>query len=150
MTQLVRAPRAAVYRALLDETAVTRWRVPDGMTGEVHTFEPRAGGAVRISLTYDDPARAGKTEAQTDTYRGRFVELVPDERVVEVVEFESEDATMQGEMRITLSLVDVAGGTEVVALHEGVPPGVSHEDNELGWRGGLQKLASLVEEGQRR
>ena len=126
---------------------MTGWRVPAGMTGEVHEFEPREGGAVRISLTYDDPARKGKTAAQTDTYRGRFVELVPDERVVEVVEFETKDAALSGPMTITIALRDVDGGTEVTAVHDGVPDGVPPEQNEEGWRGGLEKLAALVERG---
>ena len=145
VTQHVKAPREAVYRALLDEGSVTQWRVPDGMVGEVHAFEPRVGGRVHISLTYEDPMRTGKTVAQTDTYRGRFVELVPNERVVEVVEFETEDAAMGGAMKITITLSDADGGTEVEAVHEGVPAGVREEDNEAGWRGGLEKLAALVE-----
>jgi len=53
VTQFAHAPRAAVYRACLDEHAVARWMVPDGMRSQVHVFEPREGGAFRISLTYD-------------------------------------------------------------------------------------------------
>jgi hypothetical protein len=74
---------------------------------------------------------------------------VPNEEVVEVVEFETDDPTMQGEMTITFTLADAAGGTELRATHENVPPGVRPRDNELGWRMSLQKLAALVEaEGQ--
>jgi uncharacterized protein YndB with AHSA1/START domain len=51
----VKAPREAVYRALLDAHAVARWVVPDGMTSHVQAFDPRGGGAFRISLTYDAP-----------------------------------------------------------------------------------------------
>ena len=98
------APRAAVYRALVDARAVTTWMVPDGMTSHVHTFDAREGGAFHISLTYDEPSGTGKTTAHTDTYHGRFVELVPNERVVQVVEFETTDSTMRGEMTITLTL----------------------------------------------
>ena len=61
VTGLVPAPRDVVYRALLDPDAVARWRVPDGMRGEVHELEPRVGGRIRMSLTYDDPASAGKS-----------------------------------------------------------------------------------------
>src|ERR671936_615970 len=104
----VRAPRAAVYRALLDARAVATWMVPDGMTSRVHAFDAREGGAFRISLTYDAPTGTGKTTAHTDTYHGRFVELVPDERVVEVVEFETADPALQGEMTITIALADAA------------------------------------------
>ena len=141
------APRAAVYRALLDARAVAAWMVPAGMTSHAHSFDAREGGAFRISLTYDAPTGTGKTTAQTDTYHGRFVKLVADEQVVEVVEFETADPALRGEMTITFALADADGGTEVLALHEGLPRGLSTADNEAGWRMSLAKLAALVEAG---
>jgi uncharacterized protein YndB with AHSA1/START domain len=145
ISRRVNAPRSKVYRALLDPSAVATWMVPTGMTSHVHAFDPREGGAFRISLTYDAPTGAGKTTARTDTHHGRFIELVPDEKVVEVVEFETADPALQGEMTITISLVDADGGTEIVAVHDGLPPGLSPADNEAGWRSSLAKLAELVE-----
>jgi uncharacterized protein YndB with AHSA1/START domain len=147
VSQHVKAPRSSVYRALLDARAVAIWMVPPGMTSRVHEFDARAGGAFRISLSYDEPSGTGKTTAHSDTYHGRFVELVPDERVVEVVEFETADPAMQGEMTITISLIDGDGGTRVTAVHEHLPPGLSPADNELGWRLSLGQLADLVERG---
>jgi uncharacterized protein YndB with AHSA1/START domain len=141
------APPAAVYRALLDPQAVSRWKVPQGMTCEVHEFDAREGGRIRVSLTYDAPTGAGKTTAHTDTYRGRFVRLVPDQQVVEVDEFETGDPAMQGEMTSTITLALVEGGTVLTALHEGVPPGVPAEQNEVGWAMALDRLAALVEGG---
>jgi uncharacterized protein YndB with AHSA1/START domain len=114
----VNAPRGAVYRALLDAKSVATW-----MTG------------------------VGKTTAQTDTFHGRFVKLVANEQVVEVVEFETTDASLQGEMTITIALADADRGTDVLAVHEGLPPGLSTTDNETGWRSSLTKLAALVEGG---
>ena len=143
----VRAPRAAVYRALLDPAAVARWKVPEGMTCRVHEFDAREGGTLRVSLTYDEPGPQGKTTAHTDTYRGRFVRLVPGELVVEVDVFETDDPTLQGEMTSTITLADADGGTELAAVHEGVPDGVAPADNELGWRMALDRLAELVERG---
>lgn len=143
----INAPRAAVYRALIDPRAVPLWKVPEGMTCEVHEFDAREGGSFRISLTYDLPTDTGKTTSRTDTYHGRFVRLVPNEQVVEVDEFETDDPAMQGEMTITITLVDAAAGTELLALHEGLPPGVAASDNEFGWRMALAKLAALVESG---
>jgi hypothetical protein len=32
-------------------------------------------------------------------------------------------------------------------VHEGLPPGLSSADNEVGWREALAKLAALVEAG---
>jgi uncharacterized protein YndB with AHSA1/START domain len=141
----IRAPRAVVYEVLLDADAVQRWMVPDGMSSEVHVFEPRAGGSFRISLTYDLPTAAGKTSAQTDSFHGRFVDLVPDSKVVQLVEFETDDPAMKGEMTITYLLADAPDGTHLIGLHEGLPPGVSTADNELGWSISLEKLATLVE-----
>ncbi len=141
------APRERVFRALVDPDAVARWRVPAGMRSEVHAFDAREGGELRVSLTYDAPDGVGKTEGRTDTYRGRFVRLVPDELVVEVDEFETDDPAMRGPMTTTIRLTDAPGGaTELVAVHEGLPEGVAPADNEVGWREALARLAALVEE----
>jgi uncharacterized protein YndB with AHSA1/START domain len=147
----IRAPRTVVFRALLDPDAVAKWQVPVGMTSRVHWFDARQGGAFRISLTYDAPDAAGniptgKTAGNTDTYHGHFVKLVADEQIVEVVAFETEDPTMKGEMTITITLADADGGTDLHAVHDGLPPGVPVADNDAGWHMALEKLAALVEE----
>jgi uncharacterized protein YndB with AHSA1/START domain len=141
----IAAPRERVYRALLDPVAVQQWMVPDGMTSQVHEFDARVGGAFRISLTYDEPTNTGKTTAHTDTHHGRFVRLVPDTEIVQLVEFETDDPAMQGEMTITYTLTDADEGTDVVSVHEGLPAGVPPTDNELGTTMSLNKLADLVE-----
>jgi uncharacterized protein YndB with AHSA1/START domain len=104
ITCRIRAPRASVYRALIDARAIAAWTAPSGMTIQVHEFDAREGGAFRVSLTYDDPSGRGKTTPHTDTYHGRFVTLVPGELVVEAVEFETADPPMRGEMTITFAL----------------------------------------------
>ena len=115
------------------------------MTSQVHTFDGREGGTFRISLTYDDQRGEGKTTAHTDTYHGHFEQLVADEQVVEVDEFETTDPALQGQMTITYMLRDAAGGTDLFAVYEGLPPGVPTADNELGWQMALAKLAALLE-----
>ena len=147
ISRRVNAPRAAVYRALLDARAVATWMVPTGMSSQVHAFDAREGGSFRISLTYDAPTGTGKTTAQTDTFHGRFVKLVTNEQVVEVVEFVTADPALQGEMTITIALADADGGTDILAVHDGLPRGLSTTDNEAGWRSSLAKLAELVEVG---
>lgn len=149
VTQHVRAPRTAVFRALIDPVSVAAWRVPDGMDSEVHELDAREGGAFRVSLHYRRPTGSGKSSAATDTFHGRFLELVRDERVVEALEFETDDPQLRGEMTITTRLTDADGGTDVSLVHEGVPPGVRPEDNELGTRMALARLAALVEAERR-
>ena len=145
LSQHINAPRARVYDLLTDAEAVATWMVPDGMTSQVHEFDAREGGAFRISLTYDAPGSAGKSSAHTDTYHGHFVTLLPNEQVVETMEFETADDSMRGEMIVKFTLTDADGGTELHAIHENVPPGIAPADNELGWRMSLGKLARLAE-----
>jgi len=145
MQRLIRAPRARVYEALLDPDDVARWRFPRDMTCEIHAFDAREGGRVRVSLTYAATDRAGKTHGSTDTYHGRFLRLIRDELVVEVDAFETDDPELTGEMTMTFRLGDADGGTQLVATHEGVPRGIPPEDNEAGWADALDRLAGLVE-----
>jgi hypothetical protein len=68
--------------------------------------------------------------------------------VVEIMEFETEDPAMHGEMTMTFTLTEADGGTDVLAVHDNLPPGVSPADNETGTRMALEKLARLVEADQ--
>lgn len=146
-SRLIRAPRAAVYGALLDADAIERWRAPEGMTAHVHELDAREDGAFRVSLRYDTPTGAGKSDPRTDIYHGRYTRLVPGEQVVEEVEFESPDRAFGGKMTITTTLRETADGTDVRIDHEGLPAGVSPADNETGTRMALASLAALLEQG---
>jgi uncharacterized protein YndB with AHSA1/START domain len=141
----VKAPRSAVYQALLDAGAIAKWRVPAGMSSHIHEFDAREGGSFRISLTYDAPSRAGKSTSHTDTYHGHFAKLVPDTQVVEVFEFESTDPALRGTMTMTTTLTDAGDGTDVLVVHDGIPGNVPAADNETGTRMALANLAELVE-----
>jgi uncharacterized protein YndB with AHSA1/START domain len=143
--RLINASPTALYRALTDGQAVGLWRAPEGMRCTVHTFDAHQGGEFRISLTYDDESRPGKSAGNVDTYQGYFRELVPDRRIVEVIEFETSDQEFKGEMTITTTLEAVGGGTKLVAAFEGLPDGVSLDDNATGTAKSLSKLAKLVE-----
>jgi uncharacterized protein YndB with AHSA1/START domain len=147
VSRRIAAPRAAVYRALTDPDAIAQWRVPDGMRSQVHEFDTREGGRFRVSLSYLQPGAAGKSAGHTDTYHGHFARLVPDEQVVEVLEFETADPGLAGQMTMTTTLTDADGGTEVLVVHDGVPDSVPPADNETGTRMALDHLARLVEAG---
>jgi uncharacterized protein YndB with AHSA1/START domain len=147
VSRIIKAPRQRVYAAFLDADAVGAWLPPKGMRAQVHAFEPRAGGAYEMTLTYlstrDRPR--GKTTDDSDTVRGRFAELVPDERIVQVVAFDSADAAFADAMTITWSFADVPGGTEVTVDCENAPAAVRHQDHETGVRSTLANLAVYVE-----
>ena len=144
--RFVRAPRDRVYRTILDPRVIASWVVPVGLKSQVHAFDSRVGGYFRISLTYPvpDDDRSGVAQ-QVDTFHGRFVELVPDEKMVMKLEFETSRAELQGEMTITIELKDAPGGTEIEVYHDDLPPGVPIADNVAGWEVSLERLAELVE-----
>jgi uncharacterized protein YndB with AHSA1/START domain len=147
VSRIIKAPRQAVYNAFIDPGSLAAWLAPDNMRGEVHTFDAREGGIFRMTLTYldsKDPP-GGKTAKDKDTFQGRFVELVPYEKIVEVIEFESEDPRFAGEMKMIVTFADSGGGTEVTLLFEDIPEGIRPEDNDKGSNQSLKKLAALLE-----
>jgi len=145
VSRRIDASRSTIYRALLDADAIAKWRVPTGMSSRVHEFDVREGGSFRVSLMYDAPDGAGKSAESTDTYHGRFLKLVPDEQVVEVLEFETEDPALRGMMTVTTTLADAEDGTDVTILHQGIPDVIPAADNEAGTSMALANLARLVQ-----
>ena len=146
-SRVIRAAPRRIYEALIDPAAIVQWRPPKGMTAEIHAFDARPGGRFRMSFIYADkkPGTQGKTSEDADTFEGRFLELVPDERVVELIEFQSEDPAFAGRMTVTTSLAPVAGGTEVTVTCANVPTGISAEDHAVGMGSTLANLAAFTE-----
>ena len=146
-SRVIKASPHAIYRALLDPEAIVQWRPPDGMTAQIHAFDGREGGSFRMSLTYTDSDHVvrGKTSENVDTVFVRFVELVPDRRVVERAEFETDDPAFGGAMTIITTLSPQPGGTEVTIRCEDVPSGIPPDVHEAAIASTLRKLAAFVE-----
>ncbi|MGE0748138.1 MAG: SRPBCC domain-containing protein [Rhodospirillales bacterium] len=145
--RLIKASPQAIYRAYLDPAAVARWRPPAGMSAVVHAFDARAGGGYRMSFVHDgaDAAGRGKTTDRADVFEGRFVDLVPDRRIVERVVFESADPAFAGAMTVTTTLTPAAGGTLVAIACTGVPLGIAPADHRAGIASSLANLAAFAE-----
>jgi uncharacterized protein YndB with AHSA1/START domain len=146
-SRVIRASPRAIYEAFLDPEAVASWRPPEGMTCQIYAFDPREGGTFRMSFAYTDTDHTvrGKTSEHADVFQGRFLELVPNERIVELVEFESDDPAFAGAMTIITTLAAVSGGTEVTILCENVPSGIRPGDHQIGMTSTLKNLASFTE-----
>jgi uncharacterized protein YndB with AHSA1/START domain len=147
VSRIIKAPRRKLYQAFLDSEALVAWLPPKGMKGHVFMFDAREGGAYRMSLTYADPNHStrGKTSEHADFVQGRFVALRPDERIVQRVEFESEDPAFAGAMTITWTFADAPGGTEVTVLCENAPEAIRPSDHEAGLSSTLENLAAFIE-----
>jgi uncharacterized protein YndB with AHSA1/START domain len=145
-SRIIRASRQALYQAFMDPDALVAWLPPAGMKGHVRAFDSRQGGGYLMSLTYLDPAAAGrgKTTADSDLVNARFVELVAGEKIVQRVDFVTGDPAFAGEMTITWTFTEAASGTEVAVSCEDAPPGIGAADHEAGMRSSLENLAAFV------
>jgi uncharacterized protein YndB with AHSA1/START domain len=145
-SRVIAAPRERVFAALIDPEALTEWLPPDGMSGRFERFDPRPGGSYRLVLTYADASRArGKATADSDIVEARFVDVVPDVRVVQAVDFVSDDPANAGTMTMTWEVTSVGAGTRVEFRADDVPPGISAEDHAAGLNSSLANLARYVE-----
>jgi uncharacterized protein YndB with AHSA1/START domain len=141
------APPEHIWAALVDPEALVAWLPPGRMTGRFERFDARPGGTYRMVLTYPDAAGApGKASSDSDIVEARFVEIVPGERVVQAVDFVSDDPAYAGPMTMTWEVTAVDAGTRVDIVAEDVPDGISTEDHAAGLASSLTNLAAYVEQ----
>ncbi|UQZ32187.1 ATPase [Paenibacillus sp. PK3_47] len=146
-SRVIKASPQTIYKALVDPEAQVVWLPPKGMKGRIFEFDARAGGAYEMALTYLEPDEStqGKTSENSDLVKGKFLEFIPDERMVQQVEFQSDDPAFSGDMIMTWSLAAVPEGTFVTVVCENVPEGIRKEDHDEGLSSSLENLAEFVE-----
>lgn len=144
--RLIAAPPERVYAALIDPEAWLEWLPPGGMTATIERFDARPGGSYRMVLRYrESSVSSGKTTSDTDVVEGRFVDIVPGVRVVQAVDFVSDDPAYAGTMTMRWELTGVGEGTLVEIVADDVPSGVSAEDHVAGMASSLEKLAEYLD-----
>jgi uncharacterized protein YndB with AHSA1/START domain len=117
------------------------------MTGRFERFDVRPGGSYRMVLTHPNASGArGKATADSDIVEVRFADIVPGERVVQEVDFVSDDPAYAGTMTMTWQVTAVDAGTRVDIVAGDVPDGVSGADHAAGIASSLAKLAAYVEQ----
>jgi uncharacterized protein YndB with AHSA1/START domain len=145
-SRVIAAPLERVYAAFVDPEALVKWLPPNGMSGRFERFDARAGGSYRMVLTYADASNArGKATADSDIVEARFVEVVPGVRVVQAVDFVSDEPGYAGTMTMTWEVTSVGAGTRVEIRADNVPEGISAEDHAAGLASSLANLAAYLE-----
>ena len=145
-SRLVAAPVPRVFEALVDRDALVAWLPPRGMVATFERFDPRPGGSYRLVLSYVDAAETrGKSSADSDIVEARYVDIVPNVRVVQEVDFVSDDPKFAGTMTMTWAVAAVNHGTRVDIIADDVPDGISADDHATGLASSLENLAFLVE-----
>ena len=134
--RVLKAPPERIYRAFLDPDAMNKWLPPNGFTGRVHEMDARVGGGYRMSFT-------NFSTGGSHAFGGKFIELVPNERLVYTDCFD--DPNLPGTMKTTVVLRPVSCGSEIEIAQEGIPEVIPPEMCYLGWQESLTQLAMLVE-----
>jgi uncharacterized protein YndB with AHSA1/START domain len=146
-SRVIAAPPGRVWTALVDPVALTQWLPPGGMTGRFERYDARPGGSYRLVLTYADASAApGKATADSDIVEARFVDIVPGERVVQTVDFVSDDPAYAGTMTMTWAITAAGAGTRVDIVAEDVPDGITAQDHAEGLSASLANLAAYAEQ----
>ncbi|MEV4175749.1 SRPBCC family protein [Nonomuraea sp. NPDC049709] len=145
-SRVITARPDRVWAALVDREALAAWLPPAGMTGRFERFDARPDGSYRLVLTYSDTSGAsGKATVDSDIVEARFVDIVPGVRVVQAVDFVSDDPAYAGTMTMTWEVTAVEAGTRVDIVADDVPDGISAEDHAEGLASSLANLAAYVE-----
>jgi uncharacterized protein YndB with AHSA1/START domain len=144
--RVIDAPVGRVFDALVDRDALETWLPPQGMTARFERFDPTPGGSYRLVLTFADPTDShGKSSSDSDTVEARYMDIVPNDRVVQAVDFLSDDPAFAGTMTMTWAVRAVDGGTHVQITADDVPDGISADDHSAGLTSSLDNLASYME-----
>lgn len=145
--RVIAASPDRVYAALVDPDALTAWLPPEGMTGRFERFDFRPGGSYRLVLTYPGASTArGKATADSDIVEARLIDIVPGTRVVQSVDFVSDDPAYAGTMTMTWEVTAVGTGTRVDIRAVDVPAGISAADHAAGLASSLANLAAHLEQ----
>lgn len=135
-----------VFDSLVNRDALETWLPPGDMTGRFEVFDPRPGGSYRLVLTYpSSEASQAKSTDDSDIVEVRYLEIIPNERVVQAVDFVSNVPGFAGTMTMTWAVRPDNGGTHVEVLAQNVPEGISAEDHAAGLASSLENLARFVE-----
>src|SRR5262245_18539948 len=121
--RVLKAPPERVYRAFLDAAALAKWLPPHGFTCTVHQFDPKAGGTFNMSFT-------SHTNQQSDSSHGKYLELVPNQKIVHDDQFDYPN--LPGVLHVTITFKQVLCGTELNIVQEGIPDVIPVEMCYLG------------------
>ncbi|MDY0907869.1 SRPBCC domain-containing protein [Microbacterium sp. CFBP9034] len=143
-SRFIAAEPEVVFRAFTDPALMLLWLPPEGMSGRFERFDSATG--YRLVLRYDEPpVEGGKASSDEDIADVRRTEVDPPERVVEEVDFPSDDPAFAGTMTMTWTFTEGDGGTHVDVAATGVPAGIDAGDHAMGMASSLRNLARLVE-----
>jgi uncharacterized protein YndB with AHSA1/START domain len=130
VTRRIAASPATVFSFFVDAERWTSWQ---GVDGEI---EPRPGGILRVRMPGGQIAS------------GRFVEIVPDQRLVFTWGWEGDAPPVApGSTTVVVELEPDHDGTLLRLTHSGLEPPPVAEHHRAGWERYLERLGIRAEGG---
>jgi uncharacterized protein YndB with AHSA1/START domain len=134
LVRRIAARPSIVFEAMTTAEGVAAWFGPDDLPVIGAEMDARVGGAYRVHFRTLD--------GLDHEARGEFLEVVPPQRIVMSWSWAIGGvAEEQGRIsRVEISLVPIAGGTELTFTHTDLWNEVSEESHTGGWTSALNKL----------
>jgi uncharacterized protein YndB with AHSA1/START domain len=133
-TRTFDAPPSLVFRAWSRPELFRRWWVPESATGVSLVsceMDVRTGGRYRLEF--------GAGGSETMAFHGRYLEVVPDERIVWTNDEGEEGA-------VTTVTFEERGGRTLLTFHEAYPSREALEDALRGSAAGLPEQLEQLDE----
>lgn len=143
ISRIIKAPRAAVWRAWADPALFEKWWIPGPMTCKVVTMDMRPGGGF-VTLMREE---GGDFQPHME---GCFLEVVPQERIVFTTVLKEGWQPFEPWLALTsiITLQDEEADTRYVAraLHRNPEDSKKHEDMGFmdGWGRAIDQLARVA------
>ena len=139
IVRVIKASRQRVFDAWTRPEMIRQWFGPGGMTAPEATADAQVNGEYRITM---QGSPAPGVEERTARVSGRYTRVEP----YDVVAFTWKPEWAEGEeSRVTITLKDVQGGTEMKLVHEGFITDASRDGHAHGWSSSFEKLQRLLE-----
>lgn len=145
-SRLIMATPRAIFRTLLDPETIPTWRTPRGIAARLERFDPRPGGSYRMMLlnVHDDDGD-GESGSRTDVIDVEFVDIIPDEKTIETIRFNTNNPRFQTTMTVITTLEPLKDGTKVTLTAQDIAPRISEPDHRATMDAILKNLANFVE-----
>jgi uncharacterized protein YndB with AHSA1/START domain len=136
LTRRFPAPREKVFDAWTTPEALKRWWCPPGWTPERIDVDLRPGGAYYLGMRqlHDDAVVS---------IEGRFLEVRRPEQLVYTWRWRGAFEGMP-ETRVTVEFLVVAGGTEVVVVHQNFSTVQLWQRHRSGWIAACDRMERVL------
>ena len=137
LTREIAAPRTLLFRLWTEPEHLMRWWGPQTTTASSVSVDLREGGAWRHCIL--------TAEGKEYWSHGRYLELVPPERLVFTFAWEGQDGKPGHQMQVTVELHELGEKTRLVFRKVELPDDTELKLQTGGWEQALDKYVAYAE-----